>query len=90
MRKINLAKELKAKLVSFINENRNSLYVPNGLTVEELLSDDDNFSDWLNYHWSVIKEYDMLVVRDFMTWSYLMDTESQTSFELEYFFDESI
>lgn len=90
MKKINLAKELKARLVSFINENRNSLYVPNGLTVEELLSDDDNFSDWLNYHWSIIKDYDMLVVRDFMTWSYMMDTESQTSFELEYYFNESI
>jgi hypothetical protein len=90
MKKINLAKELKQRLIDCINENRKFLYVPHPITVEELLSDDDNFSDWLNSHWSIIKEFDMLVVRDFMTWSYLLNTESQTSFELEYFFDESI
>jgi hypothetical protein len=90
MRKINLAKELKARLVNIINEKRQFFYIPNGMTVEELLCDDDNFSDWLDTHWLIIKQADMTIVRDFMTWSYLMDTESQTSFKLEYFFDELI
>jgi len=87
--KINLATNLKSRLVSFINENRNSLYVPHQFTIEELLSDDDTFSDWLNAHWPILKDCDMLIVRDFMTWSYMMDTQAVSSEKLEYYFAES-
>jgi hypothetical protein len=88
--KINLAQNIKTRLVSFINENRNHFYVPDPLTVEELLCDDDTFSDWLSIHWSIINQCDMLIVRDFMTWSYLLDTESALPIKVEYFFDQSI
>ena len=87
MRKINLATELKQRLVDCINQNRNILYVYHNITVEDLLCDDDNFSDWLDTHWSIIKQFDMLVVRDFMTWSYLLNTDSNSSFDLEYSFE---
>jgi hypothetical protein len=65
------------------------LYVPHQFTVEELLCDDDTFSDWLNAHWSILKDCDMLIVRDLMTWSYLMDTQAVTPVNLEYYFAES-
>jgi len=88
--KINLATNLHIRLVTFIKENRNSLYVPQHLTIEQLLCDDDIFSNWLSIHWSIIKDCDMLVVRDFMTWSYLIDTQASSSINLEYYFNESI
>ena len=88
MKKINLATNIFKRLVSIINEKREFLYIPNGLTVEELLSDDDLYSDWLNIHWNTIKGADMLVVRDFLTWSYLLDTEASSPVQLEYCFDE--
>lgn len=87
--KINLATALKSRLVNIINDNRNFLYVPDGFTVEELLCDDDIFSDWLNIHWNTIKTADMLYVRDFMTWSYLLDTQASSPVDLEYYFAES-
>jgi hypothetical protein len=87
--KINLAKNIKSRLVSFINDNRNHFYVPEHLTVEELLCDDDSYSDWLDFHWTKINQCDMLVVRDFMTWSYLLDTEAAIPMKVEYYFAES-
>jgi hypothetical protein len=89
MKKINLATELKLRLVKLINEKRNFLYIPDGLTVEELLCNDDIFSDWLSVHWNTIKGSDMLIVRDFMVWSYMLDTEASLSSETEYYFDET-
>ena len=58
--------------------------------INEILLDDDRYSDWLDFSWNIIKEYDMLEVRDFMTWSYLLDTQAGVPVEVEYFFDESI
>ena len=92
MKKINLAKELKVRLVNFLDEQikQGRLDIGEYLFPEDLLTDDDNYSDWLDSNWSIIKDLDMLIVRDFMTWSYLLDTESQASFELEYYFNESV
>lgn len=87
--KVNLATAIFRRLVTIINEKRDLLYVPHNLSVEELLRDDDAYSDWLNTHWNVIKGADILIVRDFLTWSYLMDTESASPVELEYYFDEN-
>jgi hypothetical protein len=89
MKKINLATELKLRLVKLINEKRNFFNIPDGLTVEELLCDDDTFSDWLSIHWNIIKNSDMLIVRDFMVWSYMLNTEASLSFQPEYYFDET-
>jgi hypothetical protein len=88
--KINLAESIKSRLVSFINKNRTNLSIPEYQTVEELLCDDDSYSDWLDTHWSLISQCEMLVVRDFMTWSYLLDTEAAIPMKVEYFFDQSI
>ena len=92
MRKINLAKELKVRLVEFLEDQieRGRMDIGEYFCVEDLLMDDDGYSDWLNKHWWIVKEYNMLYVRDFLTWSYLMDTESSTSEKLEYYFNESI
>ena len=92
MKRINLAKELKVRLVEFLDDQieRGRMDIGQHSSVEDLLMDSDGYADWLNNHWWIVKEYNMLYVRDFMTWSYLLDTESQTSFELEYYFDESI
>jgi hypothetical protein len=51
--------------------------------------DDDGYADWLNTNWWIIKEYNMLYVRDFMTWSYLLDSEASSPVKLEYYFDEN-
>jgi hypothetical protein len=89
--KINLAKNLKSRLVKIIEDEIKSgrMDIGHYMSVEELLMDDDGFSDWLSLYWWMIKEYDVLYVRDFMTWSYLLDTEASTPIKLEYYFNES-
>lgn len=92
MRKINLATELKKRLVNFLEQQKEngSISIGDYLFPEDLLVDNDSYADWLQENWNNIKELDPLVVRDFMTWSYLMDTEANASFKLEYFFNENI
>jgi len=90
--KINLAQQIKKRLVNFLDKQKEEGRLDLGqyLFPEDLLTDDDGYSDWLDLNWSIIKECDMLVVRDFLTWSYLLDTESAIPTKVEYFFDESI
>lgn len=90
--KINLAKQIKSRLIEFLEDQiqRGKMDIGEYMFVEDLLMDDDGYSDWLNQYWSIIKEYNMLYVRDFMTWSYLLDSESNSPIKLEYYFDESI
>jgi len=92
MRKVNLAKEMKVRLVNFLEDQveRGRIGIGEFLFVEDLLTDNDSYADWLEENWNTIKEYSPLVVRDFMTWSYLMDTEASASFKLEYYFNENI
>ena len=82
--KINLAKNLKKRLTTIMSKKIGM----SKSQINEILLDDDRYSDWLNFSWGIIKEYDMLEVRDFMTWSYLLDTEATIPVEVEYFFDE--
>jgi len=89
--KINLAKNIKTRLVEFLEDQieRGRMDIGQYMNIEDLLSDDDGYSDWLDKYWWIIKEYDMLMIRDFMTWSYLLDTQAGVPVEVEYFFDES-
>lgn len=91
MKKINLATALKARLIEFLEDQieRGRMDIGEYMFVEDLLMNDDGYADWLNIHWNTIKTADMLIVRDFMTWSYLLDTESNSSEKLEYYFAES-
>jgi hypothetical protein len=91
MRKINLATEIKSRLVEFLEDQieRGRMDIGQYMSVEDLLIDDDGYADWLNRNWWIVKEYNMLYVRDFMTWSYLLDTESGLCIEGEYYFAES-
>lgn len=90
--KVNLAKQIKSRLIEFLEDQieRGRMDIGQYMSVEDLLMDDDGYSDWLNKHWWIIKEYNMLYVRDFMTWSYLLDSQESSPIQLEYFFDESI
>jgi len=89
--KVNLATQIKSRLIEFLEDQieRGRMDIGEFMYVEDLLMDDDGYSDWLNKYWWIIKEYNMLYVRDFMTWSYLLDTESSSSIKLEYYFAES-
>jgi hypothetical protein len=89
--KVNLAKNIKSRLIEFLEDQieRGRMDIGQFYSVEDLLCDDDSYSDWLDSHWWIIKEYNMLVVRDFMTWSYLLDCEASTPVGLEYYFAES-
>ncbi|CAB4137154.1 hypothetical protein UFOVP323_4 [uncultured Caudovirales phage] len=88
--KVNLAKNIKSRLIEFLKVEikKRNLQIPT-VSIEDILLDDDSYADWLNSNWSVIKEYDMLIVRDFMTWSYLLDSEASTPIKIEYYFAES-
>jgi hypothetical protein len=89
--RVNLATQIKSRLIEFLEDQieRGRMDIGEFMYVEDLLMDDDGYSDWLNKYWWIIKEYNMLYVRDFMTWSYLLDTESSSSIKLEYYFAES-
>ncbi len=88
--KINLAKNIKSRLIEFLEDQieRGRMDIGDYESVEDLLMDDDGYADWLNKYWWIIKDYNMLYVRDFMTWSYFMDSEASSPVELEYYFDE--
>ena len=83
--KVNLAKNLKLRLTKIMSEQLEMTQSQ----ITNTLTDDDTYSDWLDFNWSVIKDFDMLVVRDFMTWSYLLDSEASTPIKIEYYFAES-
>lgn len=89
--RVNLATKIKSRLIEFLEDQieRGRMDIGDYLFVEDMLMDDDGYSEWLNKHWSIIKKSDMLVVRDFMTWSYLLDSEASHPIKLEYYFDES-
>jgi hypothetical protein len=89
--KINLAKNIKSRLIEFLESQieRGRMDIGDYLFVEDLLMDDDGYADWLNTNWWIIKEYNMLYVRDFMTWSYLLDSEASSPVKLEYYFNEN-
>jgi hypothetical protein len=89
--KVNLATQIKSRLIEFLEDQieRGRMDIGEFMYVEDLLMDDDGYSDWLNKYWWIIKEYNMLYVRDFMTWSYLLDTEASSPIKLEYYFAES-
>ena len=89
--KVNLATQIKSRLIEFLEDQieRGRMDIGEFMYVEDLLMDDDGYADWLNRNWWIVKEYNMLYVRDFMTWSYLLDTESSSSTKLEYYFAES-
>jgi hypothetical protein len=89
--RINLAKNIKERLIEFLEDQieRGRIDIGQYMNIEDLLSDDDGYSDWLYKYWWIIKEYDMVILRDFMTWSYLLDSKASSPVSLEYFFDES-
>lgn len=90
--KINLAKNIKTRLIEFLEDQieKGRMDIGQYMNIEDLLSDDDGYSDWLNKHWWIIKEYDMLMIRDFMSWSYLLDSQANYWVgDLEYYFDET-
>lgn len=89
--RVNLATKIKSRLIEFLEDQieRGRMDIGQHMCVEDLLMDDDGYADWLNQYWWIIKEYNMLYVRDFMTWSYLLDSEASSPIELQYYFDES-
>jgi hypothetical protein len=90
--KINLASTIQTRLTEFLDTQMHNgkLSIGNHMYISELLNDDDSYSDWLNQNWNTIKELDMLIVRDFLTWSFLLDTQASSPINLEYYFNSSI
>lgn len=83
--KVNLAKNLKLTLTEIMSDH----FKMEKNEIINTLTDDDAYYDWLDSNWSIIKDFHKLDIRDFMTWSYLMDTESGIPVDLEYYFDVS-